>query len=141
MIETGTTCYLSGLIDLTTSLSKKINPSFINVTCFKKNKFKENFSKYYKIPINKIKLNKSNKNIDKLLKSWLGNNKVVTNLIDIINKELDIPINTYIPTKDSKLDSLLSGYNRGLSGMYFVEEIYFIEYNNYMICYILGNNE
>ena len=117
------------------------NPSYIKGICFKTQKFKEELSKFYKIPLEKIKLRKINKSIDKIFYSWLGKNNNTDLIINKIYNKIGKDIKVYIPTKDSDLEYLLSGESNGLSGMFFVEETYFIECSNYIICLLLGNNE
>ncbi len=133
--------YLKGLIDIVQFQSKKLSYSYIKPLCFKKNSFEKEFSKLYKIPKDKIKLKQRKTSLNRILNNWLGKNKNTNTLVKIIKKKLGDEINIYIPIKESNLGYLLAGEGKGYSGMFFIEDLYFIEYNKYIICLLLGNNE
>ena len=142
MIEERLNCYISGLFDMACSWSKEIRPSHINTFVSKVKNYKEKFSKYYEVPIDSINLTRINITIKDLLESLLGKE---SNLIDsityYIEHDLGKPKTLYKVKENSNLIDLLSGYDNGLSGFYIVEDIYFIEYKDYILCLIIGNNE
>ena len=142
MIEKRLSCYFSGLTNMASSCSKKIGLSYINTTVFKLNNYKESFSKHYKIPITSINLIKSKLTINKLFENLLGKDKnIIESLIYYIECDIGKPKAIYEVKEDSNLIDLLSGYNNGISGFYIVEDIYFVEYEKVIVCFILGNNE
>ena len=142
MIEKRLSCYFSGLTNMASSCSKEIGLSYINTTVFKLNNYKESFSKHYKIPITNINLIKSKLTINKLFENLLGKDKnIIESLIYYIECDIGKPKAIYEVKEDSNLIDLLSGYNNGISGFYIVEDIYFVEYEKVIVCFILGNNE
>lgn len=142
MIEERLSCYFSGLIDMSCSCSQEIRPSHIKVNVFKIKDYKEKFSKYYEVPIESIKLTKINITINELFKNLLGkNNNLISSLLYYIEHDIGLPKEIYKVKDSSNLIDILSGYNNGVSGFYFVEDIYFIEYDKYIVSYIIGNNE
>lgn len=139
MFQLALTNYLSGVMDLACAISRKISLSSIRVTCFKKKGFKNNFSQFYKINPNKIKLKEVKKDLFYKLVSWLGREKIVLCLVEIVQHEVGEIVKVY--DSNDELCEVLSGYEGGLSGFYFVEDVFFVETEQYMVCFIIGNNE
>ena len=142
LIDKNLSGYFSGLTDMASSCSKEIGLSYINTIVFKLNNYKESFSKYYKVPITSIDLIKSDITLNKLFEIWLGKDKnLIESLIYYIEHDVGTPKAIYKVKEDNNLIELLSGYNNGISGFYIVEDIYFVEYEKVIVCFILGNNE
>lgn len=121
---------------MASSISKNIGPSLVDSICFDKKNFKEEFKKYYNLKSN-IELNLGKENFSKKLMSWFNDTKIVESILylsKIDPKEKIYNMNNIIIEE-------LSGYNRGISGFYIVEEVFLIEENNEVIVFILGNNE
>ena len=140
MIELGISNYINGGIDLIAYSSTRIGRSSIRVTCFKSDKFINNFSKFYKINKTDVNLDKDHHDANYFLESWLGSKSKINNLVSLIEIEIGEILDIYVP-HDDRLKDILSGSEGGLSGFYFVEDIFFISSNKYMVCFILGNNE
>ena len=130
--------YLTGITNLASSLSKKIGRSYINVNCYEKDKFLDEFSKRYRLKKERIVLEESNDSLNDFLKSCFED-WMLESLNYYFNKDLGNEVKTYYGSKD--LISLMEGCNRGLCGFYFLDDLFFVEYDKYMICLLLGNNE
>ena len=132
--------YLSGLMNIASSLSEYIGLSYIRVDCYDKETFEEEFLKNYKVKINLNNLEKSSKSLEKELEEWFGTDKkIIESLIYWIDQEIKGEKIIYYSNKD--IIEKLSGYNRGLSGLYIVEDVLFIECNKKILIFMLGNNE
>ena len=137
MIEKKISAYLTGITHMASAVNG--SPSFIEANCYKLKNFTEEFSKDYKIPKNKIKLTISNKNINDIFKNWLNNNeKLINSMLHLIKCEIGNPVKIY---EANKITDFLSRCEGGISSFYFAEEVYFIEYEKYMVCFMIGNNE
>ena len=133
--------YISGLMNMASSLSTYIGPSWIDASCFEKKNSFEEFKKYYKLDID-ISINKTNRDFDIALKAWLGEDKKLIESLEYwINLELGEVVEIYEVTNYKEVCSMLSWSEGGVSPFYFVEDLYFIEFRDYMICFIMGNNE
>jgi hypothetical protein len=117
--------YVDGLVNMASSVSKKIGLSYIRGYCFKKDIFKSEFSKEFKIK--KFNLESSNK---EYLNIYLEDN-----LIDILNYWIKIrfgDVINYYTIDNLDIKNTL---------FYIVDDIIVLEYNDYMLCLIIGNNE
>ena len=139
-MEIGLSSYLTGITHLASSLSKNIGPSFIEADCFKKQKYKDDFSKYYEVPKEKIKVKETDKTIQDIFEIWLWkDSKLIDNMLYLINYELGSPSKVYEINKE--VINALSRSDGGISSFYTAEEGYFIEFEKYMVCFTIGNNE
>ncbi len=143
MIQKGISSYITGLTNLASYYSEEIGPSYIEADCFDLKNYKDDFSKYHNVSPNDFKLVDTNKELKDVLLSWLGSKdiKIIDGIIHWINVYIGSPKKIYsIKCSDDFLDSL-SIFNGGSSRFYFIEDIYFVEFKEYMVCFILGNNE
>ena len=133
--------YITGLTHMASSLSKNIGPSFVEVDCFDKDNYKKEFAKYYEIKEGDIKLVESNLTMREILLEWFGEEEsnITDSLLYWIKRDSGKSLKVYEYTNN--LDELLSRSDGGVSEFYIVEDIYFIEFNEVMMCFILGNNE
>lgn len=131
------TCYIDGLITMASSLSKKISHSGIYTTCFKNKNFKEELYKHYKLSLNN--LIKENQTLKEILSLYLEEN-LVNSLIDLLEHDLGKEINISTIQNKEELEKL-SCFKGGKVPFYFVEEFYIVEYKDYFLCLIMGNNE
>jgi hypothetical protein len=133
--------YITGLTHMASSLSKNIGPSFVEVDCFDKNNFDEEFAKSYDIKKEDVKLRESKYTMKDILLSWFGKDE--TNITDSLLYWIEFDSGKAIKVYEytNNLDELLSRSEGGVSNFYFVEDIYFIEFDNVIMSFILGNNE
>ena len=134
--------YLTGLTNMASSMSKNIGPSFIEVDCMNKKSFKEEFAKYYEISLDLVDLEEDNKSLEQVFGIWLGRNdkNLVDSLLYWIRLELGKDVKVYKIKNDKLLDAL-SRCSGGISMFYNVEDIYFVSFDKYMVCFSMGNNE
>lgn len=133
--------YITGLTHMASSLSKNIGPSFVEVDCFDKDNYKKEFAKYYEIKEGDIKLVESNLTMREILLGWFGEEEsnITDSLLYWIKRDSGKSLKVYEYTNN--LDELLSRSDGGVSEFYIVEDIYFIEFDEVVMCFILGNNE
>jgi len=117
--------YIDGLVNMASSFSKKIGLSYISGYCFKKDNFNNEFSNHFKIK----SFNLEPSNSDYL------NIYLEDNLIDAFNYWINFKLGNiinYYTIDNLKIKNTL---------FYIVDDIIVLEYNDYMICLIIGNNE
>ena len=133
--------YITGLTHMASSLSKNIGPSIVEVDCFDKNNFDEEFAKSYNIKKEDVKLKESKYTMKDILLSWFGKDE--TNITDSLLYWIEFDSGKAIKVYEytNNLDELLSRSEGGVSNFYFVEDIYFIEFDTVIMSFILGNNE
>ena len=73
---------------------------------------------------------------------WLGadDKKLVSDLEYLIEKEVGKSLNVWRCDDGSYILKKLDG-PRGLAPFFFVEDVFFAEYEKASFCYIMGNNE
>ena len=121
---------------MASSISKNIGPSLVDSVCFDKKDFENEFKKFYELKSN-IKLKLEKENYEEKLMSWFDDKKIVESIIYLT--KINSNEKVYIANKE--IIEELSGYSRGVSGFYTVEDIFFIEEKDEIIVFILGNNE
>lgn len=143
MVQKGISSYLTGLTNLASYYSKEIGPSYIEADCFDLKNYKEAFSKFYKVSSLDFELLETNKKIEDVFMAWLGKKdmSLTEGVIHWINNCIGAPIKVYGVECDSDFLQSLSAFNGGSSSFYFIEDIYFIEFKEYMVCFMLGNDE
>ena len=119
--------YLDGLMNMASSLSKSIGPSFVSVNCYDK----EEFSKEYKIDYSLTSLSYKDK-----LEEWFIDDKNTIESILYWTKRYIKEIKKIYTIKNADLDKFKKD-----NPLYFVEDVFIIETTNYMITFVLGNNE
>lgn len=141
MLNINKSLYITGLTHMASSLSKNIGPSFVEVDCFDKNNFDEEFAKSYNIKKEDVKLKESKYTMKDILLSWFGKDE--TNITDSLLYWIEFDSGEAIKVYEytNNLDELLSRSEGGVSNFYFVEDIYFIEFDTVIMSFILGNNE
>ncbi len=88
-----------------------------------------------------MKLRESKYTMKDILLSWFGKDE--TNIKDSLLYWIEFDSGKAIKVYEytNNLDELLSRSEGGVSNFYFVEDIYFIEFDNVIMSFILGNNE
>ena len=119
--------YLDGLMNMASSLSKSIGPSFVTVNCYDK----EEFNKEYKIKYSPTSLSYK----DKLEEWFIDDKKAVESIIYWTNRYVKEIKSIYIiNNKDLEL------FKKD-NPLYFIEDVFILETTNYLITYVIGNNE
>ena len=129
--------YLEGILNMASSLSKNIGPSYIKVDCYLKEDFKEQLSKYYKVPIDKINFLKTNETLESALSNWFGNeNKIIESITYWFN--LKVKGAKVIYYSEEELKNILD--NKQMD-FYCLDDLFFVESKEYIFVFQLGNNE
>jgi hypothetical protein len=116
---------ISKIINKLTLDASNINksPSYVMVEAYDKEKFNKNI------------LVKCNVKYEDAFKYWFNDSNLTDKLFKSIKEIVGDPINIYEVTKKEfkkiEKDSMF----------YFLEDVYVVEYNNYYIYYLIGNNE
>ena len=113
--------YLKGLMHISSSISKNIGPSYIEVYCYDKKDLIEKYS------ISPTALSLENK-----LKEWLQDKQLIENLLYWINNLLN---------EELKIYDVINEIDINYTPFTFIEDSFVLETKNYMILFILGNNE
>ena len=130
--------YISGLVNMA---SYNLSPSYMETDCMELKNYIETFARYYEIPPELIKLKKINIEIDKFFENLLKIDKKSTdNLIYWITKTAGDCHKIY-RVENKEFFDYLSDNNKNLTPFFFLEEIYFIEFENMAICFMIGNDE
>ena len=135
------TAYLSGVVEMASSYSKYMGPSYMTAICFDLKNPLEDFKRFYDIKED-IKVNKVEASYHELLITLLGNDK---DLIDTVEHLTRVRIGEvqeiYTIEENSNLLNLLSGSDGGLSPFYIVDDIYFVKFNKMFVVFMIGNDE
>ncbi len=126
--------YLNGIFDM---VSHNMSVSYTDVLCFTKDNFLNTFLDLYKIKDKKIELVEENNNLKELLTSLFEiKDKELNRILYLLEKECGKYNKTY-SFKDKKIYDYLDRKTM----FYFLEDIYFIEFDKKVICLMIGNNE
>ena len=120
--------YLNGLMNMASSLSSSIGPSYIMVDCYKKTRFKKESNINEIIP--------TTLSFSEKLKEWFGEDKkTIESILYWTKSKIKEKIKIY--EIDSKEYEKIEKY----TPFYIIDDIFVLETKQYMILYILGNNE
>ncbi len=135
--------YIAGLTHMASSCSKTIGPSYVDADCFSVGNYKEEFAKAYNISISEIKLVELKESFREVLIELFGNDtyRLIDGLEHWIHMKAGEPVKLYRIDNECKLPELLSGYNGGNGAFFFMEDIYFFEFEKMTICFMIGNDE
>lgn len=133
--------YLSGVMNLASSMSTWIGPSYIEVECYEKENALSNLVKDYHLPKEEYKMEEINENLKDLLKDLLGDNpKLLESVYYWITLHIGEAVKIKTP-KERKIIDKLGNSEGGNSPFYIVDDLYLIEFQEYVVFFIIGNNE
>ena len=134
--------YISGLVNMASSISTWMGPSFMDAICFKKETYLEDFSNFHKIKIEEIKIHEINISLEEFIKNNFGNDKkLIEGLSYWIPRQAGEFIKIYEQDENSRLNELLEKSKYGKTPFFFIEDVVFIEFEDMTIAFITGNNE
>lgn len=134
--------YISGLVNMASSVSKYMGCSFMDATCFKKKDFLNSFSYFYNIDKKDIKIHETSITLEEFIKNYFGDNKeLIDGLSFWISLKTGDLIHIYELDDDCKLCDLLSNSGYGKTPFYCVDDVIIIEFKKMTIAFIVGNNE
>lgn len=138
----GFSSYVDGLVNMASSCSEYMMPSYMRAICFKKKNYKKAFCNFYKIPEKELEIIETSLTLKDFIIQSFGNIKEITEgLTHWLHIEVGDSKKILTVPDSSKVLNLLSGSDGGISGFYFVEDIYFIEFDKMIVCFIIGNDE
>ena len=130
--------YINGLLDMASSSSSVIGRSYVQAKVFSKKKYIKEFCEGIKF--REIELEKSKCSLVEIFEDWFGDEHLLaTNLNYYITSRVSDVVNIYKLKNSSKVLDELSCRKYGY--VYFYEDLYFVEFDKCVICFILGNNE
>ena len=119
--------YLDGLLNMAYSLSKSIGPSSVSINCYDK----KEFDKEYKIDYSPTSLSYEDK-----LKEWFIDEPIIVESILYWTNRYIKEIKKLYVINNKDLDLFKKD-----NPLYFIEDVFILETTNYMITFVLGNNE
>lgn len=134
--------YISGLVNMASSMSSWMGPSFMDAICFNKDDYLEKFSSFHKIKKEDIKLHELNISLEEFIKNNFGEDKkLIEGLSYWIKRKAGDFKKIYVQDDNSKLNELLEKSQYKKTPFFFIENVVFIEFENMVIAFITGNNE
>ncbi len=134
--------YISGLVNMASSVSNWMGVSFMDAICFKKEEFLDDFAYLHNIKKEKIKIHETDLSLEEYIKNNFGEDKkLIEGLSYWITRKAGKFIKIYEQDEDSKLNELLEKSSYGKTPFFFIENVTFIEFDNMIISFITGNNE
>jgi hypothetical protein len=123
--------YLNGLMNMASSMSKSIGPSYIIVDCYKKEHL-EQLKKDYHIN----KLNLSTLSFKEKIEEWFfEDKKAIESILFWSNKKIKEERNIY------ELEKIEFEKMEKYTPFYIIDDAFILETDKYLILYVLGNNE
>ena len=130
--------YITGLLDMASSTSDVIGRSYVQARVFDKKKYIKEFCD--SIKFKNIEVEKSKSSLIEIFEDWFGEEHLLaTNLNYYITSRVSDVVNIYKLKNSSKVLDELSCRKYGY--VYDYEDLYFVEFEKDVICFILGNNE
>lgn len=134
--------YISGLVNMASSVSSWMGVSFMDAICFKKDSFLDDFATFHKIKKEEIKIHEINISLEEFIKNNFGEDKkIIEGLSYWITRKGGEFKKVFEQDSNSKLNELLEKSDYGKTPFFFVENVVFIEFEKMIIAFITGNNE
>ena len=133
--------YITGLTHMASYCSKQIGPSFVIADCFEKSNYIKEFSNVYDISEESIEFANSKFTLEELLKTWFGDDEIVQGLIYWIKFKAGNPKKVLEISENCNICDILSSSSGGNTPFYTLENIYFVEFEKMVICFMIGDNE
>ena len=135
--------YVAGLVNMASSCSKTMGPSYVDADCFSRENFEDEFANLYNVNKDEIKLTEINKSFRDVLSDLFGTDTygLIDGLEHWIHMKAGDSIKLYRISEDCRLSELLSGDNGGCGAFFFMEDIFFFEFEKMVICFMIGNDE
>ena len=130
--------YVSGL---TKMASYNMIPSYMDADCMELDNYLESFAKVYKIPIESIKLEEIDANFEELFTELFNaDKKALDSFFHWIRMEAGNCKKIYTAENEEFFKGM-SGEYGGNGPFFFLETVYFIEFDKMAICFMIGNDE
>jgi hypothetical protein len=131
--------YISGLTNMASSVSKRMGPSYVQADCFDDKNYIKDFCECYEVDESNVELVQQNTSFEDLMTDLFGDDvdKLIEGLTHWIHMRAGEPRRILSVENRKLLDVLSEGYGP----FYYVEDIYFIEFEKMVICFMIGNDE
>ncbi len=142
MIRNKLSSTLQKLVDAVSKRSQNLSWSAIDITCFDLPDFPEGFAAWFDLPA-PIALEPCADAPLFLLAAWLDGDgdALARELLGQIAAQLGGPVRTWVPEGYDELRDALASTEDHAGPFTFIEDIFFVEYPEAMVCFILGNFE
>lgn len=128
--------YLSGVVNMA---SFNMEPSHMEVICTEKENMIEKLVRDYKVPRDKIELTEVELRFEEYMRELLRiDDKALREITYLITKTAGKPLRMYELTERSH--TFITDHHT-LLPFFFVEYMFFVEFEKMMICFITGNFE
>ena len=130
------------LIEEAAYRSEWIGRSYIRLYSFPRERFARKFCRFFRIPEWKGHVVPAEKTALECLVEWLGEEEraSVEELIALASAHFGVPGGVWHVENEAWVLERLSG-RRGRSGFFFTEDLFFAEFGETVLCFIMGNNE
>ena len=125
--------------DLCNKYSNYTAPSFLSAVLLNKD-YINDFCLTFLLDIDKSLFIKSDLNIDEYFNYWFNDSNISLEFTNKLKDILGEPIEIINFKDDSIIKELLAG-PFGTTGYYFLEDIFFAIYKDFVYCFMIGNNE
>lgn len=130
--------YISGICKMA---SFNIGPSYMDAYCFNKKDYMKELSKMFNFSEEKVELKEVNIKFYDLMKELLFlPEKALDTFVYLIEKEVGNSLKIYT-SESPELHKALSSEDGNIGVFYFLEDVYFVEFEKEVICFMIGNFE
>ena len=106
--------YISGLVNMASSCSKKISHSYLQADCYEKKDYVKSFLSMYEIPEDIFHLIEYKHDLEHLLKDLLGTNKdLIEGLLHWLHMEIGDVVKIYTVPEDNKVTEYIGAEYNG----------------------------
>lgn len=131
--------YVSGLLNMASSVSETIGFSYVEADCFDDKNYIKDFSENYEIPEEYVELINFGGSFQDLLIALFGDEEnIIEGLQHWISLRAGAPRRVFTVKEDNKL---LEELSEGLGPFYYMENLFFVEFEKMVICFMIGNDE
>lgn len=128
---------------MASSVSEWIGRSYIEVYCFDLDGFRAEFAHMFALREEDVQLVPSGKTLRQMLVQWLGGDRpaLTDSLVYHMQRALGEAGAVWEPPEDSGLADKLGWSEGGKSPFYIAEDLFFAQFPQTVVCFVLGNNE
>lgn len=135
--------YLNGVCRMASACSEWIGCSEISADCYEASRFAAAFAEDYGLAPEKVRLTPVPETLRQSLVQWLGGKqpKLTDSLCWLINTRLGDPRQVYRLENEGEIVASLGWGEDGKGPYYFMDDLFFVEFEEATVCFFLGNNE
>ena len=135
--------YLNGLTLMASAVSVRCGPSEMRADCFSPKSFPALFCASYRIPKKLLQLRESEQSLEQLLENWLGTEpkNVTESLCYFLHRRFGDCVRCFETENAGKLLDALSASDGGRGPFYTMDDLFFAEFSDVAVCFMLGDYE